>query len=191
MKSFFFTALITAFALGCSSNNADSDVSKDTSASTSSATTTGAKDSTVKVDVVPGYLSLKNALANDNPGEAAEAAKQINESLAKMDQAFLTTAEKKIYDEVKADIREHSEHIISNASNIKHQREHFELLSKDITDLVKVTGTSKDLYLTYCPMYNDQKGATWLSETKEIKNPYYGKEMPKCGEIKEEIKSKQ
>jgi hypothetical protein len=26
--------------------------------------------------------------------------------------------------------------------------------------------------------------------TKEIKNPYYGKQMSKCGEVKEEIKPK-
>ena len=30
--------------------------------------------------------------------------------------------------------------------------------------------------------------ATWLSETKEIKNPYLGKKMPTCGEVKEEMK---
>ena len=37
-------------------------------------------------------------------------------------------------------------------------------------------------------MYNNKKGAFWLSETKEIKNPYLGKAMPTCGTIKEEIK---
>jgi hypothetical protein len=36
-------------------------------------------------------------------------------------------------------------------------------------------------------MYNDKKGAIWLSETKEIKNPYYGKKMLTCGNVKEEI----
>jgi hypothetical protein len=37
-------------------------------------------------------------------------------------------------------------------------------------------------------MYNNNKGASWLSETKEIKNPYLGKKMPDCGEVKEEIR---
>lgn len=31
------------------------------------------------------------------------------------------------------------------------------------------------IYVDYCPMYNDNKGAIWLSETKEIKNPYWEK----------------
>jgi len=26
--------------------------------------------------------------------------------------------------------------------------------------------------------------AYWLSSDKEIKNPYYGSSMPKCGEVK-------
>ena len=43
------------------------------------------------------------------------------------------------------------------------------------------------LYKDFCPMYSDGKGATWLSETKEIKNPYLGKKMPTCGSMKEEI----
>ena len=192
MKAFLLTILISSFFLGsCSNDNTTSSTDKDFTASSTATTANNVQDSAVKDGVVPGYLSLKNALANDNGSEAAASAKQIDESLVKMDQAFLTTAEKKIYDEVKADIKEHAAHITDNASNIKHQREHFEMLSKDIIDLVKVTGSSKDLYVTYCPMYNDKKGASWLSESKEIKNPYYGKEMPKCGEVKEEIKSKQ
>ncbi len=36
-------------------------------------------------------------------------------------------------------------------------------------------------------MYNDGKGGIWLSETKEIKNPYLGGKMPKCGTVQKEI----
>jgi hypothetical protein len=64
------------------------------------------------------------------------------------------------------------------------------MLSQDMIALVKAAGNSKTLYKDFCPMYNNKKGAFWLSETKEIRNPYYGKEMPRCGEVKEEIKPK-
>lgn len=30
-----------------------------------------------------------------------------------------------------------------------------------------------------------QQGAYWLSESQEIKNPYFGDQMLKCGETKE------
>ena len=44
------------------------------------------------------------------------------------------------------------------------------------------------IYKDFCPMYNDNKGAIWLSESKEIKNPYFGKSMSTCGTVKEELK---
>jgi hypothetical protein len=33
-------------------------------------------------------------------------------------------------------------------------------------------------------MANNDKGAYWLSQIKEIQNPYMGQKMPNCGEIK-------
>lgn len=86
-------------------------------------------------------------------------------------------------------MKEHSVHIGDNAGKIGHQREHFDMLSADLHDLVKVFPVNRTLYIDHCPMYNDKKGAHWLSEVKEIKNPYYGKEMQECGTVKEEIKA--
>jgi hypothetical protein len=37
-------------------------------------------------------------------------------------------------------------------------------------------------------MAKDGKGAMWLSETKEIKNPYFGDKMMECGEVNEIIR---
>jgi hypothetical protein len=36
-------------------------------------------------------------------------------------------------------------------------------------------------------MANEGKGAIWISETADIKNPYMGNKMSTCGQIKEEI----
>ena len=185
---------ITLGFMACSNNensNESATVNKDTSSQSVSTNNSieQTKSGTIN-DVVSGYLSLKNALTNDNANEAASAAKGINESLTKVNELDLNADQKKVYDDVKDDIKEHAQHIADNSSKIDHQREHFDLLSRDIIDLVKATGTSQTLYRDFCPMYNNKKGAYWLSETKEIKNPYYGKEMLKCGEVKEEIKAK-
>ncbi len=139
-------------------------------------------------NVVTAYLGVKNALAADNASQAATAGKAVADAVQKVDEASLTDAEKKIFSEVKDDMKEHGEHIAENAGKIAHQREHFETLSKDVYDLVKVFGSSETMYYTHCPMYNNNKGANWISEVKEIKNPYLGKEMPTCGMVKEEIK---
>lgn len=87
------------------------------------------------------------------------------------------------------DAREHAEHIGKNGGNIAHQREHYVMLSKDIADLIKTFGSGgQTLYKDFCPMANDGKGAIWISEVKEIKNPYLGSKMPTCGSMKQEIK---
>ncbi len=139
-------------------------------------------------EVIKNYLQLKNALANDNAKDAAAAGKAVSETIQKIDETSLTAEQKKVFDDVKDDIKEHAEHIGGNRDKIAHQREHFETMSKDVYDLVKVMDNEQTLYKDHCPMYNGGKGADWLSEVKEIKNPYLGKKMPTCGTVKEEIK---
>ena len=40
----------------------------------------------------------------------------------------------------------------------------------------------EEMYIQRCPMANNNKGATWLSKNKDIKNPYFGEQMLGCGE---------
>ena len=49
-----------------------------------------------------------------------------------------------------------------------------------MSDLITLFGTNKTLYQYFCPMYNNNKGGVWLTEIKEIKNPYFGSKMLKC-----------
>lgn len=138
--------------------------------------------------VVTVCLELKNALTKDDDKTAAQAGNSLVEAIAAVDKTSLTAEQSKVFRDVADDAKEHAEHIGSNAGNIKHQREHFETLSQEIYDLVKAGGsTGQKLYYDNCPMYNDGKGGNWLSETKEIQNPYLGKGMPTCGSVKEEL----
>ncbi len=138
--------------------------------------------------ILTGYLQVKNALADDNANDAANGGKAISEAMAKLDKSSLSEAQAKAYNAVADDLKENAEHIIENSGKIVHQREHFEMLSQDMYDLVKSFDRTQTLYKDFCPMANDNKGAFWISETKEIKNPYLGKKMPTCGEVREEIK---
>ncbi len=138
--------------------------------------------------VMNAYFQVKNALANDDTKAAATAGNEIATAITNVDVTGFNAEQKKMYEEVKTDIKEHGEHIGTNGEKIAHQREHFETMSKDMYDLVKVLGTSQTMYYTHCPMYNNNKGANWLSEVKEIRNPYLGKKMPDCGTVKEELK---
>lgn len=139
-------------------------------------------------EIVDHYLHVKNALANDNGSEAASGAKGMGEAISKLDKSLFTTEQKNLYDDMEEELKEHAEHIGENGDNIKHQRSHFAMLSEDVYALVKTFGGGRDIYHDHCPMYNENKGAMWLSEMKEVKNPYYGSSMPKCGTVEEVIK---
>lgn len=136
--------------------------------------------------IVASYLSLKNALAADDDTKAAAAGKALKSDMETLDRASFTEEQSKVFNDVAPDMEEHAGHIADNAGNIDHQREHFVVLSKDIDDLLAVFGSPEKLYKDFCPMADNNKGAIWISETKEIKNPYFGKKMATCGNIKKE-----
>jgi hypothetical protein len=138
-------------------------------------------------EIVANYLKIKNALTKDDAKGAANAGKSLFKVFAATNTNSLTSSQKKEYLDIADDAKEHAEHIGDNAGKIDHQREHFAILSKDINDLIKMFGTKQKLYQDYCPMYNDGKGAIWISETKEIKNPFYGSQMLTCGSLKKTL----
>jgi hypothetical protein len=166
---------------------AESINTKDSSAVLPPASSVPATESSIS-GIMDGYLHLKNALASDDAKAAATAGNEILTALQSVDMSKMDEAKHKVYMSVMDDVKENAEHIKDNAGKIDHQREHFEMLSKDVYDLVKVFGAGKTIYKDFCPMAFDQKGAFWLSEIKDIKNPYFGKEMPECGEVKEQLK---
>lgn len=138
--------------------------------------------------IVDHYLHIKNALANDNADDAAEGGKAMVDAVKKMDKSLLTADQKKVYDEITSELQDHGEHVAKNAKDIKHQRSHFILMSEDMYSLVKTFGAGRPLYHDHCPMANDNKGAMWISEIKEVKNPYFGASMLTCGSVEEVIK---
>ena len=138
--------------------------------------------------ILDNYLELKNALVADDSEKAARIGKHLYKVLGEFGRSTVAESQKQEVDEIIEDAREHAEHIAGNSGKMEHQREHFEIISMDVKDLIAITGTDRKLYQTFCPMYNNNKGAIWLSETKEIKNPYFGSKMLTCGEVQEEIK---
>lgn len=170
-----------------SSNNTEA-ISQTDPVALKTSSVTDAKNAVPINGIISAYLQMKNALTEDNSTGAATAGKKLEAVFKNFDKSVLTAAQKKTYEDVEADAREHAEHIGANGGNIAHQREHFELLSKDIYDLIKTFGAGQVLYKDFDPMAGNGKGAIWISETKEIKNPYMGKAMLTSGSIQEELK---
>ncbi|MFV5700615.1 DUF3347 domain-containing protein [Flavobacterium sp. XS2P12] len=139
-------------------------------------------------EIVSSYLKLKNALVKDDSKGAAIAGKALYATFDKVNSNTISNVKlKNKYNDIAKNAKEHVKHIGDNAGKMDHQREYFALLSKDVHDLIKTFGTDQKLYQDYCPMYNEGKDGYWISETKDVKNPYYGSEMLSCGRMVEAI----
>lgn len=138
-------------------------------------------------EVFDGYILLKDALVDDNSEEAQTAVKRISQNLAKVNMKLLSDEEAHnhwmtIQKEVK-----NSANAIENNSDIAAQRGHFKHLSAHMISAVQLFGVNQKVFSEYCPMADNNKGAYWLSLEEEIRNPYYGEAMLKCGEVRETI----
>jgi len=188
MKILIYSALFSTLFFAACSNTAQkqTEQAKDSLAVVKPETNTPEVASPIK-EILSAYLELKDALSKDDDKGAAAAGKKLETAIVTFDKTPLTPDKAKIYTDIAESSKEHAEHIGKNVGNIKHQREHFESLSQDMYDLVKAFGAGQKLYVDHCPMYNKEKGANWLSATKEISNPYLGQSMLTCGTVKEEL----
>jgi len=133
--------------------------------------------------VLNDYFNLKDALVGDDNAKAKELGATLAKKFENLDISNYSDAQKANLKDIIEDAVEHAEHI--SESDIKHQREHFKVLSKDVTDMVAITGTENTLFEQFCPMYDG--GSAWLSINEEVRNPYYGSKMLKCGKVQREI----
>ena len=80
---------------------------------------------------------------------------------------------------------------ITTAKDVETARKHFKPFSAQMVALAKAFGPfGEAVYVQHCPMADDNTGADWLSLDKEIRNPYFGDKMLKCGKITATIETK-
>ena len=134
-------------------------------------------------NVVAAYYGVKNALTGDNNNLAQTNAKALVAAITAVPMDKFTGDQHKLWMSYSTKLQFDCRHI-SESNALDHQREHFTGLSKNLYELVKgLKMNTAVIYEQYCPM----KKATWLSETSDIKNPYYGKQMLTCGKVTETL----
>ena len=123
--------------------------------------------------LLTAYYQLKDNLVKSNPAATAASANVLVQSINDVDKEILK-------DDVKTSMLKDAS-AIAQTADIKIQREKFSSLSNNMFELAKsVKLSSEPVYQQYCPM----KKASWLSNDKAIKNPYYGSAMLTCGSVK-------
>lgn len=132
--------------------------------------------------ITTSYIGVKDALVASNSTLAKSRSKELLTALAAQPAKGLSAAQVKVLEKLKYDSRH-----ISETTLIDHQREHFESLSKNMFTLLSAAKqNTATVYQQYCPM----KKAYWLSDSEEIRNPYYGDDMLECGKVTATIKGK-
>lgn len=148
---------------------------------------TGTQVTNQLAKVFSNYFSLKDALVSTDGNLASQKASELVKSINEIKMDKLTTEEHNVWMKVMKDLVFDAAHI-NETKEASHQRDHFVTLSKNIYELIKVSKQPDTIYYQHCPMYNDGKGANWLSKESAIKNPYYGSQMLSCGKTVETIK---
>ena len=133
--------------------------------------------------VVDHYLSLQVALAQDNDEQAGTTAAQLQKALGKVDMKLLDGEAHMLWMKHLKSLQSVIDQLLK-ANDIKVRREAFALLSEALAQTVPAFGVdAKPLFQLRCSMAFNNRGATWLQSDKDVRNPYFGQQMLKCGEV--------
>ena len=131
--------------------------------------------------IFKSYIDLKNALVNDDPAKVQNAAKTLSSRLNSVSDDTVSQTKKEWF-KLKIAIQQASKKIY-NTEQLSDQREVFIVLSVNMTTVVERYGVGQTVYSQYCPMADNNRGASWLSLEESIRNPYFGQSMLKCGSV--------
>ncbi|WP_133552824.1 efflux RND transporter periplasmic adaptor subunit [Algoriphagus boseongensis] len=135
--------------------------------------------------VADAYFAVKNALVKDDLEGTKKGVNLLNQSLSQVNMSLLTDKAHDSWMSQLAGLKEAAQKI-SSSPNLEESRKHFSMLSYHILEMTETFGINKDaVYKDYCPMAFGDQGAYWLSEQKDITNPYFGASMLTCGEVKQ------
>lgn len=134
------------------------------------------------------YFAMKEALAIDKLEKAQQSGTKMKSSLTKIKMSLFTGESHERWMDFDASLKKSLEHV-SHYKSLDEIRKAFENVSKTMIAMTRTFDPLDNIvFVQHCPMAFNDKGADWLSKNKEIRNPYFGASMLKCGEITEEIK---
>lgn len=142
-------------------------------------------------EALTAYLSLKEAFVASDTAKANKAALGLSlkaDSLKIDDIKGDTTGTIKETARFYVGTISASILTLASAKNIEAKRKEFETITDavwSLTRTVKYSGVR--VFYQYCPMAFNNKGAYWISDKREIRNPYFGNKMLTCGEVADSL----
>ncbi len=140
--------------------------------------------------LLTGYYELKNALVSTDAVKTEAASKTLLTLADSLSASISTDAQNKPLLQPYIDTLVINTKIIAATKDphCEKQRIAFSPVSDALFHMLKLVNMKNaGIYQQFCPMAFNEKGAHWLSNESEIKNPYYGKKMLECGEVTDSL----
>jgi Cu(I)/Ag(I) efflux system membrane fusion protein len=135
--------------------------------------------------MLTAYMGLKDALVASDTAKASASARELAvaaDSL-KIDELQADSLLKETARSLAMSISA-SANALTMESGLPDKRKEFQMIAEylwPLSQTVKYDG--QKLYWQHCPMAFDNSGANWVSDEREVRNPYFGKEMLDCGTV--------
>jgi hypothetical protein len=167
MKTLINTTVILLSLLFISSCK-NAETQKNDTTTTENEITNSSSENELTLTQLDYYMQIKNALVQSNLDATQSAAKSMlshetNEKMVEFLNAIVT------------------------ANNLADARSYFSQMTQVMEDIEALSGANDTVYKQFCPMAFNNTGGYWFSMEEEIRNPYYGNAMLKCGRVVEEI----
>lgn len=180
--NFFIPALLVLIAFTSCKNDAKKETPETVEVTSGDAVTQSNSKETTKGDVdfndpkmavvFSEYIGLKDALVGTNVAQAGASASRLMTAFANIgvEDTALQAAQN-----------------VVEASNIEEQRTAFVAVTTVVETMLEGEIASGTVYKQFCPMAFNNTGASWLSASSDIMNPYFGDKMLRCGRIEAKI----
>ncbi|MFA5057158.1 MAG: hypothetical protein WC485_03520 [Opitutaceae bacterium] len=126
---------------------------------------TAARAADNRLALLPLYERVSSALCADDLATARAAARNLAVEAVRLHHDPIARSAK----------------TVARADDLGSARNAFKVLSHEAVALARQQG---GYFIMTCPMAQ----ADWVQSTREVANPYFGKDMPTCGALKEETK---
>jgi Cu(I)/Ag(I) efflux system membrane fusion protein len=188
-SSLLLSLSIAVFTTACSSPKNSGETTSTTSVAKVSApeSNLGAQKTSELASVLDQYYKLKESFVKSDSTGVPAAAKGVSTALT----AFANDSSVSQSLRTSTDSMQLALNSLAHQSgkvNLEQQRAAFEKVSDQMTAILKTAGWKNgQTYRQFCPMAFNDKGAHWLSNSSEIRNPYFGDRMLECGEVTDSL----
>lgn len=136
------------------------------------------------VPVYESYLATAEALADDDLAAARKAVNKIPDLVAAADAESLYADARQRWQQTTDRLLFAAYETIDASDRVTIRRQ-FSHLSRAFIALVQAFGNPlpEPVVQIHCPMAFNNQGADWLQRAAEVRNPYFGHQMLRCGQV--------